>query len=263
MKVRVGDDTVYAYTGTRTTSANAPAVVLVHGAAQDHSAWALQSRYLAHHAMSVYAVDMPGHGRSDGAALGSVGAIADWLVRFLDATGVRNAALVGHSLGALAVLDASARHPDRVSRIALLGPAVPMAVSDELIAAAGTDDHVAYELINGWAFGPRGQIGGNPWPGIWMSGNAMRLMERSRPGVLHTDLVACRDYASGLVAAASVRAPALVIRGARDVMAPPASAQALIGALADVRELTLEGCGHSMMSEAPDATLAALRSFLA
>src|SRR5512134_4136239 len=127
---------IYAYTGARALAPEQPAVVFVHGAANDHSVWLLQSRYFAHHGRGVLALDLPGHGRSGGAALVSVDAIADWIVDVLDAAGLERAALVGHSLGALAVLDCAARHPARVEKIALLGPAVPMEVSDALLAAA-------------------------------------------------------------------------------------------------------------------------------
>ena len=67
----------------------------------------------------------------------------------------RHAALVGHSMGALACL-AAAAHLRAVSKVALLGPAVPMPVSDELLEAAKADDHVAFELINGWSHSRRG-----------------------------------------------------------------------------------------------------------
>jgi pimeloyl-ACP methyl ester carboxylesterase len=262
MRIRVGGDEIYAYTGSRPPEPGRPSVVFVHGAANDHSVFALQSRYFAYHGRNVYAVDVPGHGKSRGHALPSVEAIADWIGAFLDAVKAEDAALVGHSLGSLAVLEAAARNPDRISKIALLGPAVPMAVSDVLLAAARANDHVAYELINGWSYSAARQLGGNPFPGVWMTGNAMRLLERTRADVLFTDLAACRDYAGGLVAAAHVRVPALVLLGARDIMAPPKAAQALIGALTDVRVATLPECGHSMTSEQPDAVLDALRGFL-
>ena len=44
-----------------------PSVLFVHGAANDHMVWALQSRYFAHHGWNVLAPDLPGHGRSAGA----------------------------------------------------------------------------------------------------------------------------------------------------------------------------------------------------
>ena len=262
VRLRVAGNDVYAYTGARAFDAARPTVVFVHGAVNDHSVWALQSRYFAHHGWNALAVDLPGHGRSAGEALPRVEAIADWIVALLDAAGAAKAALVGHSLGSLAVLDAAGRHADRVTKIALLGTVVPMPVSDLLLDAARANDHVAYELINGWSYSAGRQLGGNQIPGMWMTGSALRLMERARPGVLHTDLTACHAYAGGLAAAAAVRCAALVIVGERDQMAPPKGAQALLATLAEARTVTLPGCGHALMAEEPDAVLDALAAFL-
>jgi pimeloyl-ACP methyl ester carboxylesterase len=262
MRVEVGDREVYCYTGARSPDPARPSVVFVHGAANDHSVFALQSRYLAHHGRNVIAVDLPGHGRSAGAPLDSVAAIADWIAGLLDASGIGRAAIVGHSLGALAALEAASRHPDRVERIALLGPAFPMAVSDALLDAARVDDHAALELIAVWSHSAGKQLGGHPVPGMWMMGGALRLMERSRPGALYVDLCACNGYANGLAAAAAVRCPALLVLGARDLMAPPKAAQGLIAALAEKQVVTLADCGHAMMAEQPDAVLDALAAFL-
>jgi len=262
MRFDVAGHGVYAYTGTRTFSPELPSVVFVHGAANDHGVFALQSRYFAWHRTNALAVDLPGHGRSGGKPLTSVEALADWLHQVLDALGVREPSFVGHSLGSLGVLECAARYPERVHRLALLGPSVPMPVSEDLLAAAARNDHVAYELINGWSFAAGSQLGGNQMPGMWMTGNAMRLMERSRDGVLSNDLVACNRYANGLEAAARVRCPTLVILGARDIMAPPRNAKALIAALRDVRTVTLPETGHSLMAERPGEVLDALHEFL-
>jgi pimeloyl-ACP methyl ester carboxylesterase len=262
MRLPVNGSEVYAYTGARAFAPAQPTVVFIHGAAHDHSVWAWQSRYFAHHGFNVLAVDLPAHGRSGGEALPSVGAIADWVVALLDAADVEVATLVGHSMGSLAALEAAARHPARVDQIALLGPAAPMTVSDELLEAARRNEHVAYELINGWSYSANRQLGGNPVPGFWMTGNSMRLMERARPDVLAIDLQACHAYANGLAAAAAVRCPVLVITGGRDIMAPARNAQALIAALREPKIVSLSGSGHALTAEEPDAVLDALRAFL-
>ena len=262
MHLHVDGRGVYAYTGARAMSPSQRAMVFVHGAANDHSVWALQSRYFAHHGFNVMALDLPGHGRSEGPALPSVEAVAQWILRTLDAAGVARATLVGHSLGALASLAAAALAPARVAKLVLVGPAVPMPVSEALLDAAKADDHVAYELINGWSHSAARKLGGNRVPGMWMTGAALRLMERTPPGVLHTDLSACNAYAGGLAAAAGVRCPALVVLGQRDLMAPAKNAQAMCEALADCRVVTLAGAGHAMMAEQPDAVLDALRGFV-
>jgi pimeloyl-ACP methyl ester carboxylesterase len=54
----------------------------------------------------------------------------------------------------------------------------------------------------------------------------------------------------------------LTITGARDIMAPPRNAQALIAALKEPRGVTLSRSGHAMMAEEPDAVLDALRAFI-
>ena len=262
MHLTVRGAPVYAYTGTRPVDPARPAVVFVHGAAHDHSVWLLQSRYFAHHGYGVLAVDLPGHGRSGGEALASVEAIADWIVEVLDAAQLPRASLVGHSLGALASLACAARHPARVDKLALLGPAAPMEVSDGLLAAAKADDHVAFELISGWSTSFGKQLGGNTVPGMWLVGNDLRLMERTPRGVLHTDLAACNAWAGGIEAAAQVRCPTLVVMAARDLMTPPRAAKPLLDAFADVRVVTLRDTGHAMMAEQPDAVLDALRDFL-
>jgi pimeloyl-ACP methyl ester carboxylesterase len=262
MRLVVAGSGVYAYTGTRPLDAALPTAVFVHGAAADHSVWALQSRYFAYHGCNVLAVDLPGHGRSDGAPLASVAAIADWIPALLDAAKIGTAALVGHSLGSLAALECAARHPARVAKVALIGAAAPMTVAEPLLEAAKADDHLAFELINGWSYRSGKQLGGNTVPGVWLTGNAMRLLERTKPGVLHVDLLACHEYAAGLDAAARLRCPVLVIVGARDIMAPPKNAKALNAALPGARVVTVPDCGHALMAEQPDAVLDALRTFL-
>lgn len=261
MELVVAGQPVYAYTGGRPPDPRQPTLLFLHGAANDHSVWALQSRYLAWHGNNVLAVDLPGHGRSSGAVLPTVEALADWAVALLDAAAVPVAALVGHSLGALVALHAAAGHPGRVRAAALLGAAVPMTVSDMLLALAAADDPRALELINGWSYGPARQLGGAAMPGMWLAGNSLRLMERTAPGVLHAALAACQNYTAGLDAAARVRCPTLLIVGGRDLMAPPANARALAAALAVPRVVMLADAGHTLMSEEPDAVLDALREF--
>ncbi|HEY5365519.1 MAG TPA: alpha/beta hydrolase [Casimicrobiaceae bacterium] len=263
MEITVDGHAVHVYTGSRALDAALPSVVFVHGAANDHSVWALQSRYFAWHGYNALAVDLPGHGRSAGAPLATIDALADWIGALVAVAARGRAALVGHSMGSLAVLECAARHPACVERIVLLGPAAPMIVSDALLDAARDDTQLAYEMINAWSFSARATLGINPSPGMSMTGGAMRLMQRARPLALHNDLLACHAYAGGLAAAAACGVPALVIRGARDVMAPVKATPPLIDALRDPRVVTLPDAGHALMAEAPDAVLDALVAFLA
>jgi len=260
--LQVAGERVFAYTGGVPFNPRFPAVVFIHGGAQDHCVWALQSRYLAHHGYAVLAVDLPGHGRSTGAPLAGIAAMADWLIALLDAAKVGKAALVGHSMGSLVALDCAARYPARVERIALLGTAFPMRVSSELLEATQDDEPRAHRMINAWSHSAVAHYPSNPGPGFWVIGENLRLMQRQKPGVLHADFAACNDYKAGAERAAQVRCPALVVLGRLDAMTPARSGRGLAKAIPGAGLRQLEDCGHNMMGEKPDEILDALVEFL-
>jgi pimeloyl-ACP methyl ester carboxylesterase len=137
-----------------------------------------------------------------------------------------------------------------------------MPVHPELLALAAAHDPKAVELMCDWAFGPRGQIGGNPQPGGWLQGTARALLRGGDPAVLSGDLAACNAYAQGVEHAAAVRCPTLVVIGVVDRMTPPKAGAQLAGLIPGACTTVIEGAGHMMMVEAPDATLEALRGFL-
>jgi pimeloyl-ACP methyl ester carboxylesterase len=255
MLLEVRGQAVFAVTGGRAPDAARPTVLFVHGAGQDHSIWALAIRRFARRARNVLAVDLPGHGRSGGAPLRTVEEVADWLVAVLDAAGVKQAAIAGHSFGSLAAIAAAARHPGRVRAIALVGTALPMTVSARLLDAARDDRHAAIEMLTAWGYSDAAREGGAPASANPLREAGQRLLEQARPGVIHTDLSACNDYAAGLEHAAAVRCPALLILGERDRLTPPRSARQLAATLPNAETVILEGAGHAMLAEQPDAVL--------
>ncbi len=262
MELTVDGKAVHAATGGRAFDPGLPTIVFVHGAGLDHSVWALQSRYMAHHGWGVLALDLPGHGRSAGPVLPNIAELSAWLLRFLDAAGVSQATLVGHSMGSLTVLETAGRAPDRVAALVVVGISLPMAVNDDLLAAAKANDPVANELIVGWGHGRAAHLGGHRTPGLWMMGDSLRLLETAADGVLHNDLAACNDYRGGDEAAAGVRCPTLLVLGDGDIMTPPRRTQGLAAAIPGSRTVVIENCGHMMMIERPDEMLDALRAFL-
>jgi pimeloyl-ACP methyl ester carboxylesterase len=263
MELAVQGGSAYAYTAAHELDAAKRTIVFVHGAGLDHSWWGLQSRYFGYHGFNVLAVDLPAHGRSGGAPLASTGAMADWVKNVLDEKKIKSATLVGHSMGSLVALEFAARYPERAERIALIGIAYPMKVSDVFLDAAKRNDQAAYDMETIWGHAAQVPFAGNPNPGMWMYGDTLARLARLAPGVLHTDLSACNAYAGGMEAAAKVKCPALFVLGARDMMTPPRAAQDISKAVAGSRTVTIGPSGHSLMSEAPDATLDALIGFVA
>jgi pimeloyl-ACP methyl ester carboxylesterase len=262
MKIAINGVTAYAYTGTKPLIPTQPTAVFIHGAANDHSVWSLQSRYFAHHGWNVLALDLPGHGQSDGEPCTSVEALAQWVAAALDALNVKNAAVFGHSMGSLTALELAATRNDLVAKLGLIGTAVPMAVGDVLLDAAANDEDKARRMIVDWSYAPASQLGNNhKVPGTWLPGNSLALMRRMKRGVLHNDLLACKNYSRGLDAAKSIVVPTLFVIGERDMMTPPKAAQAALNAIAGAKVVRLKEAGHTMLSEVPDEVLKALWSF--
>jgi len=261
MEFRVDGKPAFAYTAAHALEPAKPTIVFVHGAGLDHSWWGLQSRYFGYHGFNVLAVDLPGHGRSAGPPLESIEAIADWVVRLLDAARIERAALVGHSMGALAAIECAARHPARVERIALIGVTYPLKVSTAFLEAARQNASAAFDMHTIWGHAAQAPLGSNPNPGMWMLGDNLARLARLAPGVLYADLRACDDYAEGASSAAKVACPVLFILGSRDQMAPPRTTAQCIRMFKSAQTVLVPGSGHSLMAEAPDATLDALIEF--
>jgi pimeloyl-ACP methyl ester carboxylesterase len=258
MRLLVDGTETYAGTGGREFDPARPLIVFLHGAALDHTVWALLARFFAHRGFAVLAPDLPGHGRSGGEPLASIAAQADWTGKVIAASGAGAATLIGHSMGSLIALETAVRHPSRVCRIGLIATAAVMPVSAALLDAAKADDHAAIDMLRIWGYGFRAGIGGSLAPGLWMLGAAERLLERARPGVLFNDLSACNAYGDGLASAARVSAPAMLILGERDLMTPAKAGMELAAALPNARAVTLKGAGHMLLSERPDEVLHAL-----
>jgi len=218
----------------------------------------------------VLAVDLPGHCRSGGDAPSTVEEASQFIEALLDAAGVEKATLVGHSWGSLIALETAARLKDRITRLALVGTAFPMKVSPVLIESSLNDPMKALQMVNVFS---RATLAAPPsalGPGTWVYGASMALGRRvlaSNPAVnvFHRGFVACDSYANGLHAIEAVTCPVLFLLGATDQMTTPRAAQSLIkqaqqsGKQFKVVNVPM---GHHQMSESPEETLQALKTFL-
>jgi pimeloyl-ACP methyl ester carboxylesterase len=266
MLITVNDNPTYCYTGGKTFDAAKPTVIFIHGVLHDHSVWILQTRYLAHHGWNVLAVDLPGHCRSAGEPPASVEDAADFVLALMDAAGVEQAALVGHSFGSLVVLEAAARAPQRVSQLVLVGTAAPMKVSQMLLDGSIHDPMKALELVNIFSRATLAPPPSALGPGTWVHGASLALGRRvlasnPRVNLFYTGFKACDSYTHGEEAIALVTCPVLFVLGQSDQMTPPKAAQGLIQKARQAKVVYLPS-GHHQMNETPEQMLTALTGFL-
>ena len=267
MYIDVNGHKTYAYTGGKDFNPAQRTVVLIHGVLCDHSVWALQSRYLANHNWNVLAIDLPGHCRSAGAPPASVQDAALFIQAMLDAQGVQQAALVGHSFGSLIARQTAANRGQRISHLVMVGTAYPMKVSQPLLDASLNEPEKALHMTNVFS---RATLAPPSGAGSWVFGASLALGRRvlasnKTVNVFHTGFNACNNYDQGLQAMAAVTCPVLMVLGASDQMTTPKNAQALIAQAKDSgKDLQVVSIpnGHHQMTESPDETLDALKRFL-
>lgn len=262
MDLVVDGRTVFAASGGTSFDATKPTMVFIHGAGMDRTVWGTHARYFAHRGFAVLALDLPGHGKSEGEPLSSMKDLAAWIVAVLDAADVASATLVGHSMGGSIAIEVAANHPSRVDRLILVGTAPEIPVHPKLLELAGDDPSEAYRTMTNWSHGDLGHKGGQRSPGTWVLKNTEVTFGRSEPGVLRTDLEACAAWDTGRRSAASVSAPTLVITGRFDRMTREKVGRELAELIPGAQHVSLPKAGHSMMNELPDETIKLMVEFV-
>jgi pimeloyl-ACP methyl ester carboxylesterase len=254
--------------------ADAPAVVLLHGASGNLADMrvALGDRLSANH--RVILVDRPGHGwsdRRDGPADASPARQAALIHQALERIGVTRAIIVGHSWsGALATAYALA-YPQSVAGLVLLAP-----VTHPWPGGVGWYNPLLTVPIAGPLFART-----IAWPlGQWLVGPAITAVfapQEPPPGYREraavdlvlwpNELIANAEDLNGLkafVAAQAphypeIQAPVIVITGDRDnTVSPRIHSEAIAAVLPRVNLIVLPGMGHMLHHAAAERVIAAI-----
>jgi pimeloyl-ACP methyl ester carboxylesterase len=229
-------------------------VVLIHGAGGTHLFWPSEVRRL--HGFRVYALDLPGHGKSAGRGQQSITAYAGSVIDWLAALDMHRAVFIGHSMGGAIVQTIALDYPEHVLGLGLVGSAAKLPVNPQLLddSANPTTFHLAIESIVSWSFGPD-----VPKSLVEMAG---KRFSEVRPSVLQGDLIAC-DAFDVTDRVMDIVQPALVICGSEDKMTPSRNSQFLADTLPAARLEIIPGAGHMVMIEKPQEVADRLRKFLA
>tara|TARA_B100000686_G_scaffold173208_1_gene180401 strand:- start:450 stop:1103 length:654 start_codon:yes stop_codon:yes gene_type:complete len=215
----------------------------------------MYSRFFVRKGYNAIAVDLPGHGQSDGQPLGTISDMSVWVANILRLLNIQKTVLVGHSMGSLVAAQLAADRPYVCERIVMLGVSMPMPVSDVLMSAAAGGQHAAFDMANFWSHAKRSDSRSNP--GVWKFGLNNRLMERNGTDAFYTDLQACNSFS----ALATLEVPSLLILGEFDQMTPYKSG-VQVGATFSSQIVKIDGAGHAMLTEQPNKVLDALWNFV-
>ncbi len=238
-----------------------PPVILIHGAGGNHLYWPPEVRRLATLVANcattyrVFALDLPGHGKSSGVGLQSINDYVRSVVNFMDAVGLWRAVIVGHSMGGAIAQTLALDHAERVAGLGLIGTGARLRVVPAMLSntANPATFSLAVQTINEWAFGPQADP--------HLKALAAKRMAETRPAVLHGDLLAC-DAFDVMDRLSEIRVPTLIICGTEDKLTPLTYSKNLATQIPEAALQTVEAAGHMVMLEEPRRVAGALTVFL-
>jgi pimeloyl-ACP methyl ester carboxylesterase len=228
-----------------------PPLLLIHGAGGTHMHWPAALRRLAD--WNVYALDLPGHGKSPGPGRDSIAAYCDVVYGVIQALGLERAVLAGHSMGGAIVQEFALHYPGRLAGIVLVGTGARLRVAPAILDGIRSDFPATARTIADWVHDKN-----TPEQ---LKRLYLRSVLENDPQVMYGDFYAC-DQFDRRADVARIETPALVVCGSNDVMTPPKFSEALAQSLPRARLALIPNAGHMVALEAPEAVAEAVADFL-
>jgi pimeloyl-ACP methyl ester carboxylesterase len=226
-------------------------VLLIHGAGGTHLDWPRELLRLEH--INVYAIDLPGHGRSDPPGCKSIDEYADFVASFIATLGCDRIVLIGHSMGGGIAQSIGQRAISQVAGLVLIATGARLRVTPAILDNVLSDIDGVIDVITEYAWSDS-------------ASDDLKQMGRSRlnacdPDVLHGDYTACNEF-DLLSSLDQIRVPTLVISGTEDRLTPMKYGAFLADAIPDAGLKPVDGAGHMVMLEKPEAVAQSVLSFL-
>ena len=230
-----------------------PPVLLLHGAGGSHMSWPPQIRRLS--GQRVFALDLPGHGKSEGVGRQDIAEYTRSVVEFMKAVRLSSVVAVGFSMGSAIALTLALGYRKRALGLILLGSGAKLRVASSTMELASNPSTflptVETVIENSYSstVDPR------------VKELAIQQMAETRQAVLYGDFLAC-DAFDVMERVGKIHLPTLLINGGADRMTPPNRAEYLRDQIEGAQLHVLEGAGHMVMVERPDEVAGILGEFL-
>lgn len=226
-------------------------LLLLHGAGGTHLDWPAAIRRLP--GVTVYALDLPGHGRSQLPGCHTVAEYAAVVGRFMAQQQLSRVVLVGHSMGGAVALRLALDAAPGIVGLVLAGTGARLRVAPAILDGILSDyAAVADLLVNAY----------------WQPDTPPAIKERSKQNLLAVDpTVALGDFEAcntfdvrGQLG--QIQLPTLVIGSDADPLTPLKYSQYLAAEIPHARLVTLPAAGHMLLLSQPTAAATAITAFL-
>ena len=227
-------------------------IVFIHGAGGSHQVWLQQLRALGRRRKAI-ALDLPGHGDSNGGGADQIEVYRDVLKECITALGLDRIVMAGHSMGGAITQSMALAYPGLLAAIVLVGTGARLRVDPQIFAELQDDVRRTVELITKSARAPG-------TPAEVLKQDAEAILRISTP-VIEGDLRAC-DAFDLMEQVEAIALPALVICGTDDLMTPSKYAEYLHHQINGSQLQLIPAAGHMVMLEKPDEVSLGIEAFL-
>ena len=227
-------------------------IVFIHGAGGSSNFWQAQVEGLAERANTV-AVDLPGHGRSDGNGCSRIEDYSRAVVNFMRAVKVPRPIPCGISLGGAIVQQLLLDYPDFFEVAILISTGSRLKVAPEIFATVEKDIKSYVNMMADFAASP--------------STDPDRIKPfkddaaRCKPEVLIQDFQACNRF-DIMQRVGAITAPVLVVSAEDDLVTPPKYGDFLETSIATASRVHIMDAGHIVPMEKPEEVNRAIIEFL-
>jgi len=204
-------------------------IILIHGAGGSHLHFPPELRRL--NGFQVAALDLPGHGKSEGVGRQTISEYVQVVQDFMDAINLPAAVIIGHSMGSAIAL-------------VILGGGSRLGVAPSILESTANEATfpLAIKTIVDLSYGSQASDR--------LKELATQRMQETRPTVLNGDFIACNEF-NAREGLAEIKVSTLILCGTEDKMTPPKYSKQLDEHIPNSELALIEGAGHMVMLEKP------------
>ena len=211
---------------------------------------------------SIYALDLPGHGKSDGKSKSSIDEYSIDIIDFLDAMELENVCLVGHSMGAAIALNTSLSRHWRICSVVAIGGASKMNVNHAILQGLQNTFEATVNSIVKYSWHKKtGAVADSEQMAAYFREKAKQRMLDAGSKTVHGDFLACSNFDLS-ARLEEIAVPVLVIASDCDRMVPLKVSREMAEKLPNSEFVSLENCGHFQHIEQTAKVAGELVTFL-